>query len=137
MVRNTGTGKVMEDMMLHALEFGGYEIETQVKIGERLGGGRHYADIIAIKDGNRIVISSKWQQSSGTAEQKVAYEYMCLAHAVNTVEGLDYGYIVLGGKGWTKDSFFIEGLHEWINNDANIKVIRLEDFVGLANNSSL
>ena len=62
---------------------------------------------------------------------------MCLAHAVNTVEGLDYGYIVLGGKGWTKDSFFIEGLHEWINNDANIKVIRLEDFVGLANNSSL
>ena len=71
MTRNTRTGKVMEDMMLHALQFGGYIVETQARIGSRLGGGKHYADIIASKNGNRIVISAKWQQSSGTAEQKV------------------------------------------------------------------
>ena len=63
MSRNTQTGKVMEEMMLHALDFGGYSVDTQVRIGERLGGGRHFADIVA-KDGvNTIIISSKWQQS--------------------------------------------------------------------------
>ena len=137
MARNTQTGKVMEEMMIHALEFGGYEIETQVRIGERLGGGKHYADILARKGNSKIIISSKWQQTSGTAEQKVPYEYMCLANAVNTTDLADYGYIVLGGNGWTKDGFFLNELHEWVNNDANIRVIRLEDFVALANNSGL
>ena len=47
MSRNTQTGKVMEEMMLHALDFGGYSLDTQVRIGERLGGGRHFADIVA------------------------------------------------------------------------------------------
>jgi hypothetical protein len=137
MARNTQTGKVMEEMMIHALDFGGYEIETQVRIGERLGGGKHYADILAKKGNDKIIISSKWQQTSGTAEQKVPYEYMCLAHAVDTTELADFGYIVLGGNGWTKDGFFLNGLSEWVNNDANIRVIRLEDFVALANNSNL
>ena len=137
MARNTQTGRVMEDMMLHALEFGGYTTETQVRIGERLGGGRHYADIIAKNEEHNIIISSKWQQSSGTAEQKVPYEYMCLAHAVNTQEDMDYAYIVLGGTGWTKDSFFLNELKDWVNHDAKIRVVRLDDFVALANNSKL
>ena len=42
--------KVMEEMMIHALEFGGYEIETQVRIGERLGRRQALADILAIKE---------------------------------------------------------------------------------------
>tara|TARA_B110001452_G_C15207963_1_gene419029 strand:- start:1233 stop:1646 length:414 start_codon:yes stop_codon:yes gene_type:complete len=137
MARNTQTGKVMEDMMLHALKFGGYTIETQVRIGERLGGGRHFADFIASNGNDRIIISAKWQQTSGTAEQKVPYEYMCLAHAVNSVEDVDYAYIVIGGTGWTKHSFFLNGLADWVNSDANIRVVRLDEFVGLANNSKL
>ena len=62
---------------------------------------------------------------------------MCLAHSVNSISELDYAYIVLGGTGWTKDSFFLNELKDWVNNDAKIRVVRLEEFVGLANNSSL
>ena len=79
MPRNTRTGAVLEQMVLPALEMGGYQIERQVRLTDRLGGGRHYGDIVASKYGERIVISLKWQQSSGTAEQKVPYEFMCLA----------------------------------------------------------
>ena len=137
MSRNTQTGKVMEEMMLHALDFGGYSLDTQVRIGERLGGGRHFADIVANDGVSTIIISSKWQQSSGTAEQKVPYEYMCLAEAVNTQEHLDRAYIVLGGTGWTKDEFFLNDLADWVNNDAHVKVLRLEEFVAMANHGTL
>jgi hypothetical protein len=86
MARNTRTGQVLEMMVLPALEMGGYFVEKQVRLGERLGGGKHYADILATKGDESIVVSLKWQQSSGTAEQKVPYEYMCLANTVNLHE---------------------------------------------------
>ena len=73
MARNTRTGQVLEMMVLPALEMGGYFVEKQVRLGERLGGGKHYADILATKGDESIVVSLKWQQSSGTAEQKVPY----------------------------------------------------------------
>ena len=42
MPRNTRTGAVLEQMVLPALEMGGYVVERQVRLTERLGGGRHY-----------------------------------------------------------------------------------------------
>lgn len=48
----------------------------------------------------RILVSMKWQQTSGTAEQEVPFEVLCLAEAVR--QGLaDVSYLVLGGAGWT------------------------------------
>ena len=41
MPRNTRTGAVLEQMVLPALEMGGYFVERQVRLTERLGGGRH------------------------------------------------------------------------------------------------
>ena len=38
--RDTRTGGVLEQMILPALTRGGYTHETQVNIGERLGGGK-------------------------------------------------------------------------------------------------
>jgi hypothetical protein len=35
---------------------------------------RHFVDVIAEKDGKRFLVSLKWQQVSGTAEQKVPFE---------------------------------------------------------------
>ena len=70
MPRNTRTGAVLEQMVLPALEMGGYVVERQVRLTERLGGGRHYGDIVASKDGERIVISLKWQQSSEQLNKK-------------------------------------------------------------------
>ena len=134
MARDTRTGQVLEQMVLPALERGGYTVRRQVNIGTRLGGGKHMADILASKVGHHVLISLKWQQSSGTAEQKVPYEYMCLAHALSeNKQFFSKAYIVIGGTGWTKDSFFMTGLNDWVATDEEVVVIRLENFVGMAN----
>ena len=70
--RNTRTGGVLEAMVLPALTQGGYSYGVQVNIGKRLGLGRHFVDVIAAKDDERFLVSMKWQQVSGTAEQKVS-----------------------------------------------------------------
>ena len=73
--RDTGTGAVLEQMVLPAIERGGYEYFRQVDIGERLGGGRHIVDLIAYdRDQRGYLISLKWQQTSGTGQ------YFLVAH---------------------------------------------------------
>ena len=133
MVRDTTTGQVLEKMVLPPLEKGGYTVDRQVRLTERLGGGKHYGDIIASKNGEKIIISMKWQQTSGTAEQKVPYEYMCLADVLSRDSTMHKAYIVLGGGGWSKDSFFLEGLESWVNTEEFVDVVRLEEFVRKAN----
>ena len=137
MPRNTRTGAVLEQMVLPALEMGGYVVERQVRLTERLGGGRHYGDIVASKDGERIVISLKWQQSSGTAEQKVPYEFMCLADVLAKDSTIHKAYIVIGGDGWTKHRFFLNDLNEWVNTNEFVDVVRLDSFVAKANQGML
>jgi len=135
--RNTRTGGVLELMVLPALQQGGYAYKTQVNIGKRLGLGQHNVDVIAEKDGRPILISMKWQQVSGTAEQKVPFEIICLLEAL---ERGDYSkaYLVLGGEGWTLRDFYIgEGLRKYLAYADKIEVVTLESFVGRANSGKL
>lgn len=69
--RNTSTGAVLEAMVLPALDRGGYVWRVQVETETRPGGRRHQVDAIAAKDGDDVLVSMKWQQTSETAEQKV------------------------------------------------------------------
>jgi hypothetical protein len=69
-------------MILPALQRGGYSYQTQQKVSDRPGGRWHFVDVIAEKDGERFLVSLKWQQVSGTAEQKVPFEVISLADAV-------------------------------------------------------
>jgi len=55
--RNTRTGGVLERMVVPALELGGYAYRIQVDIGQRLGIGHHFIDVIAEKDSRRRVTS--------------------------------------------------------------------------------
>src|SRR5690242_13557146 len=103
--RNTTTGAVLEAMILPALERGGYEWRTQVETGTRPGGRRQLIDAVATKGDQSILISLKWQQTSGTAEQKVPFEVMCLADSVRAGAGIR-AYLVLGGDGWTLTNYF-------------------------------
>ena len=137
MARDTSTGRVLEEMVLPPLARGGYSVRKQVNVGTRLGGGRHMADILASKGGRHVLISLKWQQVGGTAEQKVPYEFMCLAHALIENPELDSAYIVIGGTGWTKDSFFLGDLVNWVNTNEKVRVIRLDDFVARANSGAI
>jgi len=134
---NTTTGQVLEAMVVPALKRGGYEVECQAIIENRPGGRTHKVDALATKDGNRFLISLKWQQVSGTAEQKVPFEVICLAHALNVG---DYAgaFLVLGGEGWTLRDFYTGGgLGEFLNNSDRIRIVTLENFVALANHGHL
>jgi hypothetical protein len=138
--RNTTTGAVMEQMVLPALERGGYEYFRQVTIGERLGGGKHIVDVVAHDpEGRGYLVSLKWQQTSGTAEQKVPFEAMCLIEAV-LLEPDRYAkaYLVLGGPSWTLRRFFTDGgLLPYLRHDDLVSILTLEDFVARANRGAL
>ena len=137
MPRNTRTGGVLEQMVLPALEQGGYAYKIQVKIGQRLGVGQHFVDVIAEKDGPTILVSMKWQQVSGTAEQKVPFEIICLLEAL---ESGTYAkaYLVLGRGGWTFRDFYVaDGLQKYLNYKEKIEILTLESFVGRANAGKL
>lgn len=135
--RNTRTGGVLEQMVLPALVQAGYTYTTQTKIGRRLGLGTHLVDVIASKGGRDILISMKWQQVSGTAEQKVPFEVICLLDAL---QGGTYAmaYLVLGGEGWTLRDFYCGGgLKKYLAHADRVDIMTLEAFVGRANSGKL
>jgi hypothetical protein len=135
--RDTRTGSVLEQMVIPALNRGGYNFKTQVNIGQRPGGRKHKVDIVAERDEEKILISLKWQQISGTAEQKVPFEIICLANALQKGD-YDKAYLVLGGTGWTLRDFYISGgLDNYLRLPAEVKIIKLEDFIALANQGKL
>ena len=134
---STRTGGVLERMILPALDQGGYAYSTQVQLGKRLGIGRHTVDAVAEKDGRKLLISLKWQQVSGTAEQKVPFEVICLLEALE-VGQYEKAYLVLGGEGWTLRSFYTGGgLKPFLVNSEKVEVLTLEGFVGRANQGKL
>lgn len=138
--RKTTTGRVLEQMILPALEHGGYQYQTQVNIGQRLGGGKHIIDVLVCDpQGRKFLISLKWQQVSGTAEQKVPFEAMCLADAVLSSQGQYHkAYLVLGGEGWKLRDFFVGGgLQGHLRHSDLVSIVTLETFVGLANQGNL
>lgn len=136
--RDTRTGAVLERMVLPALEQGGYTYKTQVQVGRRLGTGKHMVDAVVRKDGRQPFLASvKWQQVSGTAEQKVPFEIICLIEAL---EGGEYekAYLVLGGEGWKLRDIYVAGaLKKYIVNSDQVEIITLEGFVGRANQGKL
>jgi hypothetical protein len=134
---STRTGGVLERMILPALDQGGYSYDTQVKLGKRLGIGKHVVDAIARKDDRQLLISLKWQQVSGTAEQKVPFEIICLLEALEA--GVHHkAYLVLGGEGWTLRTFYTGGgLKRFLVDSDKVEVLTLEGFVGRANQGKL
>lgn len=135
--RNTSTGAVLEAMIIPALERGGYALSRQTKLGFRLGGRRQVVDAIAKNSAASILISLKWQQVAGTAEQKVPFEVMCLAESVRSGEA-DKAYLVLGGDGWTLREYYTSGkLAEHLTHAHHVQVVSLEAFIRLANNGQL
>ena len=124
-------------MILPALRHGGYVVTKQVTIGCRPGGRAHNVDAIAQLSSDVVLVSLKWQQTSGTAEQKVPFEVMCLADAVQGGYGTK-AYLVLGGDGWTLRDYFTSGaLDQHLIHADTVKVVTLEAFIRLANTGKL
>ena len=83
--RDTTTGSTYETEVENLLEqFSDHEVESQVMVGAKRNGGKHYCDIVINGD---ELISLKYQRVQGTAEEKIPFEFMKLQHAID-----DYGY---------------------------------------------
>jgi hypothetical protein len=137
MSRDTATGGVLEQMVLPALRLGGYTYALQVDVGARLGHGRHVVDAVAEKGQDRLLISVKWQQTGGTAEQKVPFEVMCLAETMRT-GGYAKAYLVLGGEGWKLRQFYTTGgLAGHLTSAGLVEIVTLEGFIARANQGRL
>ena len=106
-------------------------------VGDRLGGHKHKVDVLARKGDARTLVSLKWQQISGTAEQKVPFEVICLAEAV-TKGVASKAYLVLGGEGWTLRKFYTDGgLAPHLTHSAAVEILTLESFIAKANRAQL
>ncbi|MGJ8725964.1 MAG: PD-(D/E)XK nuclease superfamily protein [Roseibacillus sp.] len=135
MPRDTSTGYVHEQMVRAALEAGGYQIQEQTQVGTRPNGGKHMVDMIATRDEHSILISLKWQQVSGTAEQKIPFETICLSEALRLSHPIyDKAYIVLGREGWTlKDFYTSPDFLPHLNLSHPVEVHGTYEFIALAN----
>ncbi len=139
-LRDTRTGLILEQMIVPALRGGGYLSSRQVHIGARLGGGKHLVDFIAEdRAGRAYLVSVKWQQVTGTAEQKVPFEAMCLAEAILESKGKYVkAYLVLGGAGWKLREFYTGGgLDQYLRYGDLVRIVSLEAFVAKANRGQL
>jgi hypothetical protein len=140
MPRDTRTGGVLEGMILPALDKGGYHYSRQVVIGKRLGGRDHGIDVLVEEgSGTEILVSLKWQQTSGTAEQKVPFEILCLAEAVHkNLARFRKAYLVLGGTGWSLRDYYVSGdIRHYLINCEPVEIVSLETFVARANQGKL
>ncbi len=136
---NTTTGEVMEQMVLPALDRGRYTYTRKKQVGSRFGIHRHFIDTYAEDQHGRIhLISLKWQQVQGTAEQKIPFEVISLTELLLSNESYYKAHLVLGGDGWTYKDFYVNGgLLPFIRNADRVNITTLDVFVGAANQGLL
>jgi hypothetical protein len=126
--RDTTTGSnyeaIIEMCIKRSCEKNDLLAVSQSTIGEKPGGGKHRVDweIYRKSDSNyRGLISCKFQTTSGTAEEKIAYEVIKLLHAMKTDSRYKKSWIIMGGDGWSAGirEFTNSHLVEWIPAMAN------------------
>ncbi|HEY0603109.1 MAG TPA: PD-(D/E)XK nuclease superfamily protein, partial [Herpetosiphonaceae bacterium] len=80
---STKSGSTLEQLIGPVLLGNGYTYDSQKVIGLSLSGKKHRVDaLISLPGGQQVPLSLKWQEVSGTAEEKVPYEVIKLIHAV-------------------------------------------------------
>ena len=95
-------------------------------------------DAVVRKDDRNLLVSLKWQQVPGTAEQKVPFEVICLLDIIKRSNCFEKAYLVLGGDGWRLREFYTKGgLAEYIDYTRLVEIVTMERFVALANKGDL
>ena len=130
----TGTGQ--ELMIESLLEFNHYDYQKQVFIGKQLFNNRYKADFVV---DHSIIISLKWQQVAGTAEQKVIYEIASLIKIIEN-DNFKKAYVVIGGNGFSqnaKEYLFGQEHRNILKHGDLVENIGVEDFIARLNNHNL
>ena len=125
------TGKEFENFCCDLLDRADYNVEEQVCIGTRPTYGKHYVDLEVILDeefNKRNIISLKYQDVAGTAEEKIPYEQMCLQAACEEY-GYNKAYIVLAGSGWKHDDSYRDGVFDKWMSTPDVFVLNFDEFL--------
>jgi len=114
--RDTTTGSnyeaIIEMCIKRSCEKNDLSAFPQSTVGDKPGGGKHRVDweIFRTTEPNlRGLISCKYQGTSGTAEEKIAYEVIKLLYSMKMDPRYTKSWIIMGGEGWST------GMREFIN----------------------
>lgn len=138
----TKTGSTLEVTVEAVLLNNSYAVEKQVIVGTKPGGGKHKADIVAMRpNGTKFLVSLKWQQSAGSAEEKIPFEVIKLLHTLRENHGTyQKAYVVIGGDGFSPGlvAFYLsEEFRSYIRESDKIELLTLTDMITRANKGSL
>lgn len=137
----TKTGSTLEVTVEAVLLNNSYAVEKQQIVGTKPGGGRHKADIVGMRpNGTKFLVSLKWQQTAGSAEEKIPFEVIKLLHALRENRQFDKAYIVVGGDGFSAglvDFYLSEEFRSYIRESEKIEILTLNDVITRANRGAL
>jgi hypothetical protein len=138
----TGSGAVFESLIVPVLQRNAYGYLAQQSLAPNLGGGRQRVDGIILRpDGTKVLLSLKWQDGAGSAEEKVPCEVIKLILLLDAHPDMfARAYLVIGGKGFSsrlRDFYLSGGLRHFIRRADDVRVVDLEQFVALANGRAL
>lgn len=130
MTRDTTDGRDFEQVVSIALHRSGqrhgFVARSQQIVGGKPGGGQHRVDweLIALADANRRgLVSCKFQNKQGTAEEKIVYEVIKLLYAMEQDARYAHGWLAIGGIGWSP------GLLDFVSRDLPVWIPRMKGAV--------
>lgn len=129
--KKCGSGEIFERQVLELLKSQGWDVDKSISLGKRLGKKSEYkVDLVAGNESSCIAISCKYQDTPGTAIDKIPYEYMSLLHAVEK-NNISKGYIVVFGKELEGQHILNSGLFEmaeYMRVSPKVVVVTLQEF---------
>lgn len=138
----TRTGATLEVTVEAVLTTNSYAVYKQQIVGTKPGGGRHKADIVGMRpNGSKFLVSLKWQQTAGSAEEKIPFEVIKLLHALReNRDRFDKAYIVVGGNGFSPglvEFYLSEEFRSYVRESEKIEILTLNDLIMRANRGAL
>ena len=113
------TGRKFEKLIARILRKNGCLVTEQADIGFKFKNKKHKVDSLV---NGRILVSDKWQNTGGTAEEKVGYEMWTLYQKI--LSGTyEKAFVILGGPGWT----IFENLEKMSKDYPKVTLICYED----------
>jgi hypothetical protein len=141
--KNTKTGESAELSIIPHLKRQKYSFLYQYKFPDgSLKNTSKIIDYLIEDESKKIGIEMKWQQTSGTAEEKIPFTVILYQNLIKK-KLLNKAYIVLGGTdksrgttGWTLRSFYINDLSDFLNCDG-VEILSYEMFLSKINSREL
>lgn len=138
---STDSGRVFEQEIVQALQLRGYKVsKPKFALGRNLAGKDYKRANIAYSPGGRLIlVSTVFQESGGTVQEKVPWEVMSLAAVIRqSGSRFSRGYVVLGGAGATLKPYFTSGkLQENLVGAESVVVVDRDTLSELASKDKL